>query len=73
MSKTKLLNEKVNKSISDNITLRNIDTNKIQSNTKDIVDDDGENIVLNSNRKVITATSSPIPRTTLPNTFSNSG
>lgn len=73
MSKTKLLNEKVNKSISDNITLRNIDTNKIQSNTKDIVDDDGENIVLNSNRKVITATSPPIPRTTLPNIFSNSG
>jgi tolkin protein len=71
--KMKLLNSKLNnKSISEMITLRNIDTNKIQSNTKDIIDD-GENIVSNGHRKVITATSPPVARTTLPNTFSNSG
>lgn len=74
----KLLNSKINsnnKSISEIITLRNIDTNKIQSNTKDIVDDGEHNIVMTSGHRkiIITATSTPILRSTLPNIFSNSG
>lgn len=72
-SKTKLLSEKVNKTAAENFTLRNIDAKKIQSNTKDIVEDDGDNLMLNSHRKIVPATSTPIPRTTLPNIYSNSG
>jgi Astacin (Peptidase family M12A) len=69
-SKTEYMNGKTNKSKSEIVALRNIDTNKIQSNTKDITTSD--NIVLNS-RRVLTVTSSPILRSTLPNIFSNSG
>lgn len=74
LTSIKLLNEKkVNKSNNaESFTLRNIDAKKIQSNTKDIIDD-GENIVSNTHRKVISPTSPPILRTTLPNVFSNSG
>lgn len=53
------------------IELRNnIDKNKIQSNTKDIVVDESDNIVM---RRLVTITTTPHPRTTLANTFSNSG
>lgn len=69
-SKTEFMNEKANKPKSEVAALRNIDTNKIQSNTKDIVDS-GDNIVMH--RRILTATSSPIVRSTLPNIFSNSG
>lgn len=70
-SKTEYMNGKANKSSSEVISLRNIDTNKIQSNTKDIADS-GDNIMM-SNRRVIAVTSAPILRSTLPNIFSNSG
>lgn len=70
-SKTEFMNEKANKSKSEVVALRNIDTNKIQSNTKDIVES-SDNIVMN-NRRIITATSPPVIRSTLPNIFSNSG
>lgn len=59
--------------------MRNIDTNKIQSDTKDIVDDGGDNLILGSslhssnNNRRITATSPPQIRSTLPNRFSNTG
>ncbi|KAG5673535.1 hypothetical protein PVAND_003575 [Polypedilum vanderplanki] len=71
------MNSKLNnKSISEMITLRNIDTNKIQSNTKDIVDN-SDNIVSNGgHRKIITTNTSPstpVVRTTSANTFSNAG
>lgn len=70
LSKTEYLNGKANKSSSEIVLLRNIDSNKIQSNTKDITDSD--NIVMN-NRRISTVTSTPILRSTLPNIFSNSG
>jgi tolkin protein len=67
------LNAKLNKSSSEIISsLRHIDTNKIQSNTKDIVDD-SDNFVVHNHRKVVTATQSTIARTTLANIFSNAG
>lgn len=69
-SKTEYMNGKANKSSSE-ITLRNIDTNKIQSNTKDI-SESSDNFV-SSGRRVTTVTSAPIIRSTLPNIFSNSG
>lgn len=55
--------------------MRNIDTNKIQSDTKDIVDDSGDNLILGNNlhNKRITVTSPPQIRSTLPNRFSNTG
>lgn len=62
---------KANKSSSEIVALRNIDTNKIQSNTKDIADS-GDNIVMTS-RKVHSVTQSPVQRSTLPNIFSNAG
>jgi tolkin len=62
----------LNKSSSEIILMRNIDTNKIQSDAKDIVDIDNI-LTSNNNRRIITATSAPLPRTTLPNTFSNAG
>lgn len=63
-----------NKSSSEMIELRNnIDKNKIQSNTKDIVVDDRDNIVMRRLVPTATTTSSPAHRTTLANTFSNSG
>lgn len=65
------MNGKINKSSSEIIALRNIDTNKIQSNTKDIADGSG-NIVM-SHRKISFVTPSPVQRSTLPNIFSNSG
>lgn len=68
-SKTEFLNNKTKSS--DVIVLRNIDTNKIQSNTKDIAVDD--NIIINHRRVLTITTQSPILRSTLPNTFSNSG
>lgn len=69
-SKTEYLNGKTNKSSSGSVALRNIDTNKIQSNTKDIADS-GDNILMS--RKIYTVTIAPIQRSTLPNIFSNSG
>jgi tolkin len=69
-SKTEYMNVKANKSSAEIVSLRNIDTNKIQSNTKDIAN--GDNIVM-SNRRVLTVTSAPIIRSTLPNIFSNAG
>lgn len=51
---------------------RHIDHTKIQSDTKDIIDDSGDNII---HLKRVTTTTPTIPtiRTTLPNTFSNAG
>lgn len=69
-SKTEFLNNKTKSS--DVTALRHIDTNKIQSNTKDIVVDD-DNIIINHRRVLAITTPSPILRSTLPNTFSNSG
>lgn len=56
---------------------RHIDHTKIQSDTKDIIDDSGDNII-NLKRVITTSTTSTTPtiptaRTTLPNTFSNAG
>lgn len=66
-------NGKLNKSSSEVVALRNFDTNKIQSNTKDITDDSGDNII-NSNRKIVSAvTVLPVSRSTMPNRFSNNG
>lgn len=63
-----------NKSSSEMIELRNnIDKNKIQSNTKDIVVDESDNIVMRRLSPIATTTSTPAQRTTLPNTFSNAG
>ncbi|CAD7084767.1 unnamed protein product [Hermetia illucens] len=53
-------------------TNRNVDYRKIQSNTKDIVDDSGNNFVT-TRKVIILPTSLPIPRSTLPNVFSNAG
>lgn len=56
---------------------RHIDHTKIQSDTKDIIDDSGDNII--TLKRVITTTTTtttpsiPTIRTTLPNTFSNAG
>lgn len=69
-SKTEYLNGKANKSSADAVALRNIDANKIQSNTKDIAES-SDNIV--TNRRIQTVTQAPIIRSTLPNIFSNSG
>lgn len=70
-SKTEYMNGKANKSKSEIVALRNIDTNKIQSNTKDIAES-SDNIMMNS-RRVLAVTSAPVIRSTLPNIFSNSG
>lgn len=55
---------------------RHIDHTKIQSDTKDIIDDSGDNII-NLKRVITTTTTTtqitPTVRTTLPNTFSNAG
>lgn len=80
-SKTEFMNSKANNKSSSEIvmTMRNIDTNKIQSNTKDIVDDSGNNIVnsdnLQSYNRRISAvvTTAPLIRSTLANHFSNTG
>uniref|UniRef100_A0A336MKA2 Metalloendopeptidase n=1 Tax=Culicoides sonorensis TaxID=179676 RepID=A0A336MKA2_CULSO len=70
-----------------NITelIRDIDKNKIQSDTKDIIDDSGDNIVTSNNnnnnnhfhhnKKHLSSTTTPIPlvRSTQANIFSNSG
>lgn len=71
-SKTENMKGKFNKS--EIIALRNIDTNKIQSNTKDI-SDNSDNIVISSRKQTLpTVTSAPVVlRSTLPNIFSNSG
>lgn len=57
-------------------SFRHIDHTKIQSDTKDIIDDSGDNII-NLKRVVTTTTTTtptiPTVRTTLPNTFSNAG
>lgn len=70
-SKAEYMNGKANKSSSEIVAFRNFDTNRIQSNTKDIIDN-GDNI-LTSGRRVVTVTSAPVIRSTLPNTFSDSG
>jgi hypothetical protein len=64
------MNAKTNKLTTDG-ALRNIDSNKIQSNTKDI-DVGGDNI-LTSNSRVVTATLPPVIRSTMSSVFSNSG
>lgn len=61
--------EKLEKNISNK--MRHIDHSKIQSDTKDILDDSGDNIL---QLKKLTTTTTAIPtRTTLSKTFSNSG
>ncbi|KAJ6633667.1 Dorsal-ventral patterning protein tolloid, partial [Pseudolycoriella hygida] len=52
---------------------RHIDHTKIQSDTKDIIDDSGDNIYNLKRVTTTTTTPSPTTRTTLPNTFSNAG
>lgn len=55
---------------------RHIDHTKIQSDTKDIIDNSGDNIINLKRVTTTTTTTTPtIPtiRTTLPNTFSNAG
>lgn len=69
-SKTELLNNKTKSS--DVGVLRHIDSNKIQSNTKDIVVDD-DNIIINHRRVLTATTTAPPARSTPTNTFSNSG
>ncbi|XP_053945227.1 uncharacterized protein LOC128854836 [Anastrepha ludens] len=54
------------------INNRNVDQRKIQSNTKDIEMDSGNNFVA-ERRMVILPTSLPTQRSTLPNVYSNSG
>ncbi|CAO1402934.1 unnamed protein product [Diamesa serratosioi] len=72
-SKTEFMNSKANKSSSEIVTMRNIDTNKIQSNTKDIVDDSGNNIINSDNlqsynrRTSVVVTTEPLIRLTLAN------
>lgn len=51
---------------------RNVDQRKIQSNTKDIEMDSGNNFVA-ERRMVILPTSLPTQRSTLPNVYSNAG
>lgn len=70
-SKTEYINGKANKSGADAAALRNIDSNKIQSNTKDIAENSDN--ILTSNRRSVTVTQAPVMRSTLPNIFSNSG
>lgn len=72
-SKTELL-ERLNKTSksSEIVALRNIDTNKIQSNTKDITQN-SDNIIVNNRRVLTVTTSAPPVRSTLPNTFSDGG
>lgn len=70
-SKKEFLSRKTNKSSSEVVSLRNIDKNKIQSNTKDI--DVGSDNILMSSRRVFSVTTSPVPRSTLPNVFSDAG
>jgi Astacin (Peptidase family M12A) len=72
-SKTELLGRlnKTSKS-SDMVTLRNIDTNKIQSNTKDITQS-SDNIIVNNRRVLTVTTSAPSVRSTLANTYSDGG
>ncbi|XP_017467275.1 PREDICTED: uncharacterized protein LOC108359767 isoform X1 [Rhagoletis zephyria] len=54
------------------INNRNVDQRKIQSNTKDIEMDSGNNFVA-ERRMVILPTSVPTQRSTMPNVYSNSG
>uniref|UniRef100_A0A0A1XPB1 Metalloendopeptidase n=1 Tax=Zeugodacus cucurbitae TaxID=28588 RepID=A0A0A1XPB1_ZEUCU len=54
------------------ISNRNVDQRKIQSNTKDIEVDAGNNFVA-ERRMVILPTSLPTQRSTLPNVYSNAG
>lgn len=62
-----------------NITelIRDIDKNKIQSDTKDITDDSGDNIVVSTNNKKssngVSTVSTPTVRSTQANIFSNAG
>lgn len=67
--------EKYVKNASSNY-FRHIDHTKIQSDTKDIIDNSGDNIINLKRVTTTTTTTTPtIPtiRTTLPNTFSNAG
>ncbi|XP_039956467.1 dorsal-ventral patterning protein tolloid [Bactrocera tryoni] len=63
--------EKLRKSLF-GISNRNVDQRKIQSNTKDIDVDAGNNFVA-ERRMVILPTSLPTQRSTLPNVYSNAG
>lgn len=63
--------EKLRKSLF-GISNRNVDQRKIQSNTKDIEVDAGNNFVA-ERRMVILPTSLPTQRSTLPNVYSNAG
>lgn len=73
-SKIEYMSGKSNKSSSEIISLRNIDSSKIQSNTKDISDSDN---IVTGNRKASTSppvtSAPPVLRSTLPNIFSNAG
>ncbi|KRG00001.1 uncharacterized protein Dwil_GK27666 [Drosophila willistoni] len=60
----------VNKS---QISHRNVDVRKIQSNNKDIEDDSGNNFVAERRPNHIVPTSLPEQRSTLPNVYSNAG
>lgn len=60
---------KVTKNVTE--VFRDIDEKKIQSNTKDI-EDESDNILQTRRVQILTTTIAP-SRTTLPNTFSNSG
>ncbi|XP_068152674.1 protein tolkin [Drosophila tropicalis] len=60
----------VNKS---QISYRNVDVRKIQSNNKDIEDDSGNNFVAERRPSHIVPTSLPEQRSTLPNVYSNAG
>lgn len=64
--------EKLEKNASN--TIRNIDHSKIQSDTKDILYNSGDNILQLKKVGSVTTTTTAIPmRTTLSKTFSNSG
>ncbi|XP_055381621.1 dorsal-ventral patterning protein tolloid isoform X2 [Condylostylus longicornis] len=63
-------NEEKNDKISGHA--RNVDLRKIQSNTKDIEDDSGNNFV-SEKKVIILPTSLPIQRSTAANVFSNAG
>lgn len=63
---------KTSKSSDKQLSFRNIDTNKIQSNTKDITPN-SDNIIVHNRRVLTVTTSAPLVRSTLPNTFSDGG
>lgn len=69
------VNGKINKTSAEIVAMRNFDQDKIQSNTKDIIIDNSDNIILSNShhKRISSVTSAPQVRSTLPNRFSNSG